>query len=94
MGGEQWAVRPAVTWWYGRRPPGRPPETLVRLVRSSDLGPSVLLTQAEHKEMSKKLAAAMTEVRTTKQLWQKYQEVYADHPDWLKAIEAYFKKAD
>ena len=55
-----------------------------------DLGPAVILTDAEHKAMTRKLSAATKGVKTPGELWQKYQEVYAEHPDWLKAIESYF----
>ena len=57
-----------------------------------DFAPSVILSDAEHKIMSKKLNDAMVNVRSTKKLWDKYQEVYADHADWIKAIEPYFQK--
>lgn len=57
-----------------------------------DLGPSVLLTDAEHKAITAKLKLKTADAKTTKKLWQAYQDVYKDYPHWLKAIEPYFVK--
>ena len=57
----------------------------------SDLGPSVILSEARHTALNVKLALKAKEADTKELLWKAYKEVYEDHPDWLKAIEHYFK---
>lgn len=58
-----------------------------------DLGPSVVLTDAEHKAITARLKAAGTqEAKNIQKLWKAYQEAYVDHPDWLEAIKKYFFK--
>jgi len=57
-------------------------------------GPSVILTKAEHEAISARLRAEGTQrAETTAQLWEKYQEAYEEHPQWLEAIRSYFEKA-
>lgn len=58
----------------------------------SDLGPAVILTEAEHKAISARLKVATTDAKTPQHLWKAYQKAYAEHPHWLKAIESYFTK--
>ena len=58
-----------------------------------DLGPSVILSDAEHKVMTAKLDKATASVRSSQELWQAYQGAYADHPRWLDAIKSYFVKS-
>lgn len=58
-----------------------------------DLIPSVILTDAEHKAITDELAIHTKGATTLKELWAGYQKAYANRPEWLKAIEQYFKKA-
>ncbi|UQA55509.1 hypothetical protein [Polyangium aurulentum] len=59
-----------------------------------DRGPSVILTKAQHKEITAKLLEAKTQsAETTAQLWERYKEAYEDYPHWLDAIKSYFEKA-
>jgi hemerythrin-like domain-containing protein len=56
-------------------------------------GPSVILTEVEHKAITAKLLKAQTRaVETTAQLWKKYQDVYKKNPEYLEAIRHYFEK--
>ncbi|MBK9261725.1 MAG: hypothetical protein IPM54_18230 [Polyangiaceae bacterium] len=54
--------------------------------------PSVILTDAEHKEISAALEAAWRRVKpenmTKAKLREIYQDVYKKHPEWLEAIDA------
>ena len=61
---------------------------------STDLMPSVILTQAEHTEISNALrkAAEAKEITNLAQLWSMYEKVYKRHPEWLDAIKSYFGK--
>lgn len=54
--------------------------------------PAVILSDAEHKAITKALAAEKTVQKTGEALWQSYQRVYANHPTWLRAIQGYFGK--
>ncbi len=58
-----------------------------------DLGPSVILAEAEHKAVTAKLKIETANVRNVQELWKAYQKVYTDYPHWLKAIEPYFAKS-
>jgi hypothetical protein len=67
-----------------------------KMVRDFGLGnadrvPSVILTEAEHKKITARLAKATKGVKDAKELWAAYQGVYEDHPTWLAAIRDYFK---
>lgn len=56
--------------------------------------PSVILTDAEHKVISDKLAIAwrgQENTMTKEQLREIYKAVYAAHPEWLLAIESYLR---
>jgi hypothetical protein len=55
-----------------------------------DKFPSVILTEAEHKAMTAKLAKETVDVKGVKDLWAAYQKAYTDHPTWLAAIQKYF----
>ena len=57
-----------------------------------DLGPSVTLTQAEHKAITAELSARTASAKTTQELWKAYQKVYKNYPHWLEAMESYFVK--
>jgi hypothetical protein len=59
---------------------------------NADKVPSVILTDAQHKLITTQLNAAKTEIKTTQELWERYQDVYKTHPDWLAAIKSYFVK--
>ncbi|TKD03761.1 hypothetical protein [Polyangium fumosum] len=52
--------------------------------------PSVILTEAQHKEITKLLNAKRPARKTREALWQMYEEVYEPFPHWLKAIKPYF----
>lgn len=61
--------------------------------------PAVILSEAQHKEITKRLTAARNEILGTngnkpldkQELWTVYQKVYKDYPAWLEAIEHYFQ---
>jgi hypothetical protein len=57
--------------------------------------PSVILTEAEHKEISVALEAAWREVKpqnmTKAKLREIYQDVYKKHPEWLEAIDSFLR---
>ena len=56
-------------------------------------GLSVILKDAEHKAISKKLATIdIKKIQSPTDLWQAYQTVYVDHPHWLDAIRHHFAK--
>lgn len=59
---------------------------------ATDRIPSVILSEAEHKVFTARLAAKTQGVGNAKALWEVYKEVYAKRPLWLAAIESYFKK--
>jgi hypothetical protein len=59
--------------------------------------PAIILTEAEHIEMTNNLNAARNEVMgganqipSPQQLWKIYQKAYAARPAWLEAIKGYF----
>ena len=59
-----------------------------------ELGPSVILTDAEHMVVTAKLAQRTVHAKTTQYLWQAYEGVYKAHPPhWLESIKPYFVKA-
>ncbi|MDI1475479.1 hypothetical protein [Polyangium sp. y55x31] len=55
-------------------------------------GPAVILSKEVHQRFTTELAAATGRVDAfmVRQLWNKYKDVYAKHPGWLKAIAHYF----
>ncbi len=55
--------------------------------------PSVVLSRTDHQELSRRLAEALPTGRSysREEVWERYQEVYADHPELLDAIRGYFK---
>lgn len=55
-------------------------------------GPAVILSKEVHQRFTTELAAATGRVDAfmVRQLWNKYKDVYAKHPEWLKAIAHYF----
>ena len=55
--------------------------------------PSVVLTQAEHHRMTKALLNALPKGISHKrtEVWQAYQNVERDFPDWSSSIEHYFR---
>ena len=58
-----------------------------------DLGPSIILSDADHKAITAALKEADTaEADSLKKLWKAYQRAYVDHPEWLDAIKSYFTK--
>ncbi len=62
--------------------------------------PSVILTDAEHKAITKELNDFWTKIRKAppppaqlkKELVAKYQDVYKDHPHWMQAIQHLIKQ--
>ncbi|WP_153818736.1 hypothetical protein [Polyangium spumosum] len=68
------------------------------ITKELDNIPSVILTEAHHKKITKALDEArkrMIEegnVLRPRTLWKMYEEVYVDHPHWLSAIKPYFGK--
>jgi hypothetical protein len=68
-------------------------------IKNTDKIPSVILTEADHKEFTAKLAAAVREIEKMEpkkpinpmKLWEMYRDVYKGHPTWLEAIKPYFK---
>ncbi|MDC3988192.1 hypothetical protein [Polyangium jinanense] len=63
------------------------------LTKELDEIPSVILTSAEHKRITKLLDEARERFpKTKKGLWQAYEDVYKDVPHWLAAIKPYFRK--
>jgi hypothetical protein len=61
---------------------------------NADKVPSVILTEAEHKRITARLALETLDVKNAKQLWKAYQKAYKDHPTWLAAIRKYFVKGE
>jgi hypothetical protein len=59
-----------------------------------DLIPSVILTEAEHKEITAKLAKHTKGAMTPNELWEGYTDAYEEFPEWLKAIKSYFPGVD
>ena len=66
---------------------------MINMGLDPDVGPAVLLTDAEHKAITAKLAAATKSVepKTPDELWKLYKDVYKDHPHWLSAIKHFFE---
>ncbi len=62
-------------------------------LEAGDKVPSVILTEAEHKAITAKLASKTLFVKTPSQLWEVYKEVYQKQTHWLDAIRSYFVKA-
>jgi len=62
--------------------------------------PAIILSEAEHKAITKKLNEARASFLQTngkvadkpQELWQVYKEAYAGYPAWLEAIKGYFPK--
>ncbi|MBK9260608.1 MAG: hypothetical protein IPM54_12390 [Polyangiaceae bacterium] len=66
--------------------------------------PAVILSKTEHEVITNNLRRAKNALMDTvkkrgkeemphkAEVWAMYQEVYKDYPNWLKAIEGYFKK--
>ncbi|MDC3988618.1 hypothetical protein [Polyangium jinanense] len=62
------------------------------LTKELDKIPSVILTEAKHKEITNRLKALTPRARDLKELWRNYQDAYANYPHWLEAIKPYFFK--
>jgi hypothetical protein len=54
--------------------------------------PAVILNEAEHKAMTKRLAGLTRDAETLEEIWAAYQKAYKDHPTWLAVIRKYFGK--
>ncbi len=59
---------------------------------ATDKLPAVILTDAEHKVITSRLAAKRASVQSAEDLWNVYLDVYKSHPTWLAAIRRYFGK--
>jgi hypothetical protein len=57
-----------------------------------DLGPSVILSNTQHKKITEALVAQSKAAKSTEELWAAYQRVYKDYPHWREAIKTYFFK--
>jgi hypothetical protein len=78
-------------------------EMMEKVLRGeADHVPAIILTDVEHKEITRRLNDArkryMSRVGgkpienwTPKELWSIYQQAYPDRAAWLAAIEPYFK---
>ncbi len=55
--------------------------------------PSVVLSRTDHQELNRRLAEELSTGRSysREEVWERYQEVYADHPELLDAIRGYFE---
>jgi hypothetical protein len=86
--GGQWQAHHLLEQKWFKPGPGR------LLKGDPDLVPSVILTDAEHKAISKKLSAEARRDSpdTLEGLWRLYQDAYKDYPAWLDAIKSYFGK--
>jgi hypothetical protein len=68
--------------WFKQFPFGNP-----------DLGPAVLLTKAQHDEITAALRVAMKDVTEPMKVWEGYVLAYGQkHPEWLEFIRPYFGK--
>ena len=67
---------------------------LRRLLKSTGKAPSVILTKAEHLAFTKELRDLLPYGRpyTKIEIIEKYKEVYANQPEWLKAAIDYLNK--
>ena len=61
-------------------------------IMATDRLPAVILSEAEHKAMTKRLAALTRDTEGVEELWAAYQKAYKEHPTWLAAIRKYFEK--
>ena len=61
-------------------------------IKATDRLPAVILSDAEHKLITSRLAARRASVKSAEELWQVYLEVYKNNPTWLAAIRRYFGK--
>lgn len=75
-------------------------DTLNMEAKAIDDIPAIILSEAEHKEITNRLAAARTKLLgksdakpDKEQLWAIYQAAYKDYPAWLDAIKGYFPHA-
>jgi hypothetical protein len=59
---------------------------------AADRIPAVILSEAQHKAITKILAGYPLRGESKELLWAAYQKVYAPYPAWLKAIQGYFGK--
>ncbi|MDC0747503.1 hypothetical protein [Polyangium mundeleinium] len=62
------------------------------LTKEFDKIPSVILTEANHKKITKRLKELTPNVRDVKELWKHYQDAYVDDPHWIEAIKPFFVK--
>ncbi len=75
-------------------------DTMKMDARSIDDIPAIVLSEAEHKAVTRRLNEARAEFlpgvkpedMKPHDLWKVYQEAYQGYPAWLDAIEGYFKK--
>jgi len=62
------------------------------LTKELDKIPSVILTEAEHKRITKLLKDMRPKKLDRRTLWKLYEDVYEPFPHWLEAVKPYFGK--
>jgi hypothetical protein len=57
--------------------------------------PAVVLSRAEHTAVTNLLRQELPyrQVHTPEAVWNAYQKIYAEAPEWLNSISVYFKKS-
>ena len=86
--------RRAIKHFMKKQNPALSEEALEKAVEAvAKKYPAIILTDAEHKVISAKLAAAWraNPEMTKEQLRKIYKEVYEKNPHWLEAIESYLR---
>ncbi|MDI1475918.1 hypothetical protein [Polyangium sp. y55x31] len=63
----------------------------LELVKNFDKLPAVILTEAQHKNITRFLNRKRPNLKA-EELWKLYEEVYKPFPHWLEAIKPYFGK--
>ncbi|UQA54947.1 hypothetical protein [Polyangium aurulentum] len=53
----------------------------------------MILTKAQHEEITKTLAAETKTATSVEALWKGYKKASRDYPHWLAAIKSYFPDA-
>lgn len=71
-------------------------KVLRHLGMPTDISPSVILSDAEHKAISKTLGELIppewVDQMTKDEIWAAYKQAYKDRPEWLAEVARYFKK--
>ncbi|MDI3285884.1 hypothetical protein [Polyangium sp. 15x6] len=64
----------------------------LRFTKNFDKLPAVILTEAEHKRITRWLSQRRPKNLKADTVWELYEEVYEAYPHWLDAIKPYFGK--